>query len=507
MKYKMSLMAIMGLSMVMCMAGCGETNPGNSSAYSGGSQISSSADEGDIVRNSEGNVVYKNVSLNMWSVTTGDDAAVQDDIISQFNSAYSGMINVSVTHISRYDLETLLNNTMEFDKKNAPDILFNHGSRTAEYNERGWLLPVDDIFATAGVPYDKDDFVDSLLNTVTIDGVAYGMPIDCHSAMIEMRTDILEKNGYKIPTNYQELVNICTDAAKKAADNELWIRGENSTGVSNTEWRKASTADPYYAFPIAYGDMWVHEFLGYTAIEQNGGAIVRSDGMPAWNSAESIKGLQLLRDWIFPSNTSANSTAMSKDYGSSYDVGISPFRSGDALFTLEGPWTYESDRVGFDKVLRSDGGRNNITTRSLSNMLTLNTSSKNSAKIKGEGHAVMFSSTMTSKTKQCAAAVLSDFIAYNSGVEWAKSGHLPAVKSVYNSSAFTSDEAYTDYIQYWGNPTDYVVVPPTKYYSYVDTYFKNALQKTLASSFQSRTVESIVNSEYEDCLGYIQLYS
>ena len=229
--------------------------------------------------------------------------------------------------------------------------------------------------------------------------------------------------------------------------------------------------------------------------------------MPAWNSAESIKGLQLLRDWIFPSNTSANSTAMSKDYGSSYDVGISPFRSGDALFTLEGPWTYESDRVGFDKVLRSDGGRNNITTRSLSNMLTLNTSSKNSAKIKGEGHAVMFSSTMTSKTKQCAAAVLSDFIAYNSGVEWAKSGHLPAVKSVYNSSAFTSDEAYTDYIQYWGNPTDYVVVPPTKYYSYVDTYFKNALQKTLASSFQSRTVESIVNSEYEDCLGYIQLYS
>ena len=144
--------------------------------------------------------------------------------------------------------------------------MFNHGSRSTEYNDRGWLQEVDFFFEKSGALYDKEDFVPSLLESVTIGGKAYGMPIDCHSTVLCIRVDILEKNGLKIPTNYAELVEVCDKAAELAANNNLWIRGENSQGYSATEWRKASTAEAYTAFPMSFGDMWVHEFVGYTAL-------------------------------------------------------------------------------------------------------------------------------------------------------------------------------------------------------------------------------------------------
>lgn len=463
--------------------------------------------DGDIKYDDNGNVIYQNVNLKMWSVTTGDDANTQDKIVSEFNKMYEGMIHVTVEHHSRYDLETLLSNTMQFDRKNAPDMLFNHGARVAEYNERGWLQEVDFFFGKSGASFDKADFVPSLLESVTINGKAYGVPIDCHSAIICIRKDILEKNNLPIPTNYEELCSVSDQAATLAKNNNLWIRGENSEGYSATEWRKASTAEPYTAFPISYGDMWVHEFVDYTAAIQNGGAIVDEKGMPAWNSNETASGLQVLRDWIFPNEQSTNKSAMSKDYGSSYDVGDAPFNSGKCIFKLQGPWAWQKEMQTFDRMMAKDGGANNITTRSLSGMFAKDSQKEYSSHIKGEGHAITLMNTVTSYTKAAAATVFMDYMANNSSIEWAKRGHLPAVKSVATSEKYLNNPAYDSYIKYWGSPENYVVVPPTKYYSYVDSYFKTVAQKSLANAYKNVSIKSMLNEEYKNCIDYIQLYS
>ncbi len=471
------------------------------------SDTSMNTGDGDINRDENGNVIYKDITLKMWSVTTGDDAATQDEIISDFNELYSGMIKVEVEHHSRYDLEQLLNTTMQFDKKNAPDLMFNHGSRASEYNARGWLTPCETYFEKANVIFDKSDFSSSLLSSVTLDGKVYGMPIDCHSAMVEIRTDILEKNNLSIPTNYQELVDVCDKAAELASNNNLWIRGENSDGYASSEWRKASTAEAYTAFPISYGDMWVHEFFGYTAIVQNGADIIdTTTGMPKWYSKESNEGLQLVRDWVTPSDSSLNNYAMSKDYGSTYDVGDAPFRSGTAIFKLQGPWSYQKDMDDFDSILAKDGGKNNITTRSMSNLLAKDNSKEYASKVKGEGHAIMMLNTISSMTKACASAVFMDYMAYNSGIKWAKRGHIPAAQSVAQSEAYTGDEDYKSYIKYWGTPNDYVVVQPTPYYSYVDQYFKNGLNQVMSSQYKSTSVDDIMKKQFNDCKEYIELF-
>ncbi len=462
--------------------------------------------EGDIVRDENGNVVYNNVKLTMWSVTTGDDAATQDAIVAQFNEMYKGMIEVEVVHYSRYDLESLLSNTMQFDSENAPDMLFNHGSRVTEYNDRGWLQEVDFFFEKSGALYDKADFVPSLLESVTIGDTAYGVPIDCHSTVLCIRVDILEKNGLKIPTTYAELVEVCDQAAELAANNNLWIRGENSEGYSATEWRKASTAEPYTAFPMSFGDMWVHEFVGYTAAVQNGASIVNADGMPAWNSQAAADGITTLKEMIFPTSTSGNEHPLSKDYGSSYDVGDAPFLKGECIFKLQGPWAWQKEISNFDTMLGKDGGSANITTRSISGLFAKDADNENASKIKGEGHAITLMKTVKSYTEACAATLFMEYMATNSGIEWAKRGHLPAVRSVAASADYLNDPAYDAYVKYWGTPEDYVVVPPTKYYSYVDTYFKNAVQQALAGSYKDSNVKDLLDAQYRDCVDYIELY-
>ena len=234
-------------------------------------------DDGDIIRDEDGNVVYNNVELKLWTVTTGDDANTQDDIIAEFNSLYEGQIKVTAEHITRYDLETNLISTMEFDRANGPDILFNHGNRVTEYDDREWLYPIEKYYEKANIPLDKDDYVDSLLNATSIGGTMYATPIDVHSTMMEIRTDILEKNGLEIPTNYDELCALSKTVVEKARAGQFWIRGENSENKGATEWRLASTSEDYTVFPIAYGDMWVHEFVGYTAAVQNGAGTHAAD--------------------------------------------------------------------------------------------------------------------------------------------------------------------------------------------------------------------------------------
>lgn len=462
--------------------------------------------DGDLVFNENGEVVYDNVILKMFSVTTGDDAITQDSIVEQFNELYKGLIKVEVEHISRYDLENSLQSIMEFDREAAPDIIFNHGARTREYAENEWIKPIDIAYEKGNLYLDKDDFVESLLEATSVDGRVYGIPQDVHSTMIEIRTDILEKNGLKIPSNYKELVEVCESAIKLAAEGNLWIRGENSDGFDSSEWRRASRNKAYEPFPIAYGDMWVHEFLGYTAAIQNGAVLTDSQGYPGWNTTETANGLQVLRDFSHPTATSVNKLALSKDYGADYDVGYSPFLRGECIFKLNGPWEYQKEIDEFDVLLRKDGGSSNITTISLSNMFAVDSSKEYASKIKGEGHAIMLSSTVTSMTKKCAVAVFADYMAYNSGVAWAARGHLPAVKSVENSSEYRESAQYKAYIKNWGSCNDYVVYPPTQYYSMVDSYFKNALQKSMSGTFIAQAIKDILNEESQDCIDYIELY-
>ena len=93
-----------------------------------------------------------------------------------------------------------------------------------------------------------------------------------------------------------------------------------------------------------------------------------------------------------------------------------------------------------------------------------------------------------------------------SGIEWAKRGHLPALKSVELSSDYKADPAYDAYIKNWGTCDDYVVIPATPYYSTIDSCYKDAVMKVMAKDFMDRSVEEILNEAYDECIAYIELF-
>ena len=129
---KLGLVAITAL----LATGCGPTSTPSGPTNPDVDPTNPVVDEGDIVRDDNGSIIFNDVTIKLWSVTTGDDAGTQDEIISSFNELYNGMIKVETTHISRYDMEQLLQTSMDFDRQNAPDMLLSHVSRANEYVER-----------------------------------------------------------------------------------------------------------------------------------------------------------------------------------------------------------------------------------------------------------------------------------------------------------------------------------------------------------------------------------
>ena len=301
----------------------------------------------DVVYDENGNVVFDNIELNMWSVCTNPDSVYQDQIINKFNEIYKGQIKVNPYHESRYSIYGALAQAVTQDPENAPDIFYGYGEKIAALENNDILVPIDTYLEKANIGFDASYFEPNLISACFVNDKLYGLPISVDSTMIFVRKDILEKNEIAIPTNYVELMNVCDTLVEKAEKGELWVRGNNSSTVSTDDvykWRKyvPDLEGQYYPFPISSGDMWVNAYLSQTVALQNGGELVNEEGKPAYNTEEVAKGLQILRDWFWPTETSANRHALSKP-DLNYDAGISEFYSGMSAFYLDGAWSGYKD--------------------------------------------------------------------------------------------------------------------------------------------------------------------
>ena len=95
----------------------------------------------------------------------------------------------------------------------------------------------------------------------------------------------------------------------------------------------------------------------------------------------------------------------------------------------------------------------------------------------------------------------------NAGIDWAKRGHLPSLKSVEQSSDYRTAPEYEQYIKNLGSCEDYVVFPSTKYYSIIDAGFKSAVERSMLERYLSTPVKDIVEEAYYNTMDDIELWS
>ena len=143
-----------------------------------------------------------------------DDLDATQDLISlgyketieRFNKDYEGKYHVTpiTTNLEEY-----------YDKLNAlvaagetPDVfIVSPGPQLTDYVAPGIAAPLDDYLAQDGW---KDTFTsDAVFTQQTYDGKIYAVPLNTAAACCFYNTEMFEKAGAKVPTNWDEMIDAC----------------------------------------------------------------------------------------------------------------------------------------------------------------------------------------------------------------------------------------------------------------------------------------------------------
>ncbi|MBR5636272.1 MAG: extracellular solute-binding protein [Pseudobutyrivibrio sp.] len=193
MKKKLLATLMSAMMIASVFTGCGSS--GSSDSASSGSDASADG--------------VQEITWMFW-----DDLDATQDLISlgykenveRFNKDYEGKyhVNVVTTNLEEY-----------YDKLNAlvaagetPDVfIVSPGPQLTDYVAPGIAAPLDDYLAQDGW---KDTFTsDAVFTQQTYDGKIYAVPLNTAAACCFYNTEMFEKAGVEVPTNWDEMLDAC----------------------------------------------------------------------------------------------------------------------------------------------------------------------------------------------------------------------------------------------------------------------------------------------------------
>lgn len=199
-------------------------------------------------------------------------------------------------------------------REKDPDVFLMDVAWVGQFAASGWLLPIDDLLNSEQLK--KEMFFSSVINNVDFyNGNLIALPVYIDCGLLYYRKDLLEKYGYKVPSTWEDLVNIAVKVQESERNNN----------------------------PRFYGFVWQgaqYEGLVCTFLEfitANGGGIYDSQGDLILFDKRNIEASRFMRDIIqtykiSPPNTY---TEMKEEEVRLY------FENGDALFERNWPYAWK----------------------------------------------------------------------------------------------------------------------------------------------------------------------
>jgi len=195
-----------------------------------------------------------------------------------------------------YYINQFVSGSSSFDVGNM-DVIW-----PAEFVDNGWAAEVEDPQGHT------DNMVQTPIDSVTIDGTMYGMPIHTDANALYYRTDLLSGYGYgSPPETYMELGDMAQDSIDQSdedLDGYIWQGGSNE-GLTI---------------------MWLNWLWGM-------GGSIRQDGDLVVNSQEGIDALQHAVDLIHEYEVTPESVP-----ASSTDQNRQTFQEGNTIFMRNWPY-------------------------------------------------------------------------------------------------------------------------------------------------------------------------
>ncbi|MGC9312878.1 MAG: ABC transporter substrate-binding protein, partial [Sediminispirochaetaceae bacterium] len=154
-----------------------------------------------------------------------------------------------------------------------PDVAVVHGSNLPDYADRGLLMPLDDLYAEAGI--DFSDWTVPAQNAVKYDGVGYGVAFDLHASLDHVNVDIFKEAG---------LVDANGDPIRPTSPEEFMAQAE-----------KVKEATGAYYFVTDASQFPFSARLLVTLVYQQGSSLISEDGKKAnVNTPEARKAVEFM---------------------------------------------------------------------------------------------------------------------------------------------------------------------------------------------------------------------
>lgn len=475
---KKILSVLLALFCMTALVGCsgdpGTKNPGGS-----GSQTIDNpwwTTEGTLQKE-DGEVVFDEVEIDLTTVVNGEDLAMFNQIIAQFNAEYRGKISIIVTSVNQDVYETTVAQQISNDS-NAPDLIMSHQKGHKSFVENKLIQPFDEAMEQSGIEISMNDYASGLAqySDLGYEGYTFGIPADAQSMVVYYNKPLLQKYGGQLPTTHSELIELCERVAA----------GENITPIAWT------TGLGFFA-----------DYVFMTAVVQNGGSLYDPDTYYAnWASdADNLQAFkdaaQSLRDFIY--HTPALG-ALSVGESTS----LNNFLNDRALFYVGLPWNLNSILESYGQGhggLSSDAVKANyIGATSLANWFALEEGTEDGNKIFGDSHFFAISNTVTDINKK---AAICEFVKWftqtgSVGADWAGAGHISASTIVANDPVYTENSVVTDYInQFYQDINYFVCAGNTPYYSDTSARIRALFVELMAESNAAKD-EAIITAAQDD---------
>jgi multiple sugar transport system substrate-binding protein len=219
-------------------------------------------------------------------------------------------------------------------RKGKPDVIESVLEGMIAYQRAGLLAPIDDLFNKWS---DKDQFIPSTINALTLNGRLYGVPYNTNVRVLLYRKDLFQKYGLTPPKTWDEfLQDAATISAKESGVAGLGLTTKNGSVRTFQEFIsfffEVNNGENPYKYDDA-GKKWVMN-----------------------TSPEKLaQVLKLYTDCFFAANPSA---ANQNTRGNDYQATDTDYVSGKSAMVPMGPWIYSYRANGgvAKKILEEETG-------------------------------------------------------------------------------------------------------------------------------------------------------
>jgi multiple sugar transport system substrate-binding protein len=281
----------------------------------------------------------------------------------------------------------------------APAVVSMHYSAISDYQSRGLIDPIDEVLSAQGIS--PDSFTEAARGGVTKEGQMFGLPFDNWTMLFHVNMNLMKQAG---------LVNADGTPILPTSADELIAQGKQF---------KEKTGKPYLVQILA-NETAAYARVLYTLLQQQNADFFADPTKITLNTPEAKNVVELMKKIKDEGLTTT---------GLDYAASVTSFTNGDGGIAVNGTWLIGDFVAQSEKQGTALAG--GYTVYPVPQLYPGRDSTY------ADGHSWVMPHKDRTPEQTEAIGKLFKFLAEND-FQWARTGHLPAVKAVFAMPEFKS---------------------------------------------------------------------